>query len=62
MPSKKLTEVDLETLLDRFNDSSFAARNNRNKIQLCADIGMGLKAFLELCLNTLKKISDELNL
>jgi len=62
MPSKKLAEVDLETLLDRFNDSSFAARNNRNKIQLCADIGMELKAFLELCLNTLKQISDELNL
>ena len=61
-PSKKLAEVDLETLTDRFYDSSFATRYNRSKIQLCADIGIELGAFLELSLNTLRQISDKLNL
>lgn len=62
MPSKKLAEVDLEILMDKFYDSSFATRYNRSKIQLCADIGIELGAFLELILNTLRKISDKLNL
>jgi len=62
MTSKKLADVDLETFMNRFYDSSFATRYNRSKIQLCADIGIELDAFLELSLNTLKQISDKINL
>lgn len=62
MPSKKLAEIDLETLMNKFYDSSFAAKYNRNKIQLCADIGIELGAFLELMLDALKPLSDKLNL
>ena len=62
MPSKKLAEIDWETLMNKFYDSSFAAKYNRSKIQLCADIGIELGAFLELMLDALKPLSDKLNL
>ncbi len=62
MPSKKLAEVDLLKLMNKFDDPSFANRYNRNRIQLCNDIGIELEAFLELTLNILKQISDKLNL
>ena len=62
MPSKKLAEVNLESLMDKYNDSSFAQAVNRHKIQLCVDIGLELKTFLGLCLDTLKQMSVELNI
>jgi len=62
MPSKKIAAVDFEILIKKFNDPSFATRYKRNKIQLCIDIGIELEVFLELVLNTLKQISDKLNL
>lgn len=61
-PSKKLSEVDLETLIDRFNDRSFATRYNRSRIGLCADVGIDIKVFLDMSLSSLQKISDELKL
>jgi len=62
MPSKKIADVDLLKLMNNFSDPSFAIRYNRNKIQLCADIGIELEDFFELILNTLKQISDKLTL
>ena len=62
MPSKKLFEVELKTLLNKFRDNSFARGCNRNKIELCLDIGINQERFLELSLNALKEISDKLDL
>lgn len=62
MPSKKLKEVDLDTLLNRFNDPDFATKYNRNKIKLCEDVGLNIDNFFKLTLITLKQISDQLNL
>ena len=62
MPDKKLGDINLELLLDKFNDPSFAPKSNRNRIELCTDIGIDLKSFLELCLITLKHISEQFNL
>lgn len=62
MPSKKLFEVELKTLLNKFRDNSFARGCNRNKIELCLDIGISQEMFLELSLNALKEISDKLDL
>ncbi len=61
-PTKKLSDLDLERLMNKFLDSSFASRINRNKIQLCNDIGLDLETFLKLSLDILKKKSEELNL
>ena len=62
MPSKKISDVRFETLLKKFNDKSFAKGCDRNKINLCIDIGIDLNDFLSLSLNALAEISDELNL
>ena len=62
MPSKKLSELDMELLMSKFYDTSFAIRYNRSKIQLCADVGMDLASFLGLCLEVLGEMSDELNI
>jgi predicted hydrolase (HD superfamily) len=62
IPSKKINDVRIETLLKKFNDKSFAKGCDRNKINLCQDIGIDLKDFLFLSLNALIEISDELDL
>ena len=62
MPSKKLAEVRLETLKNKFNDRSFATGCNRSRIELCSDAGMGVEEFLSIGLDALKQIADNLNL
>jgi predicted hydrolase (HD superfamily) len=62
MPSKHLTDVDLNILVDRFNDEKFEKRFNRNRIKLCEDIGLRLEYFFNISLTTLKEISDRLGL
>ena len=58
--SKKISDVDIAQVVIKFNDSSFVLRYNRSRILLCEDIGMQLEFFLSLCLEGMKKISDEL--
>jgi len=62
IPSKKLEDVKLETLVNKYKDKSFAAGCNRKRIDLCEDIGLSLNSFLEISLSALKKISNQLNL
>ena len=62
MPSKKLADVTPKTLLAKFKDKSFAAGCNRKRIELCADMELELQSFLEMSLNSLKRISDSLGL
>lgn len=62
MPSKKLSEVRVETLMDKFKDKSFARGVDRERINMCQDIGLSLEEFLELSLRSLQSISDELGL
>lgn len=62
MPSKKLSEVKTETLINKFNDNSFAKGCNRSRIELCLDAGIDVEEFLALSLNALKNIADELSL
>lgn len=62
MPSKKLVDVTPKTLLSKFKDKSFAAGCNRKRIELCEDMELELQTFLELSLDSLKRISDVLGL
>jgi len=59
-PSKKLHDVDLDTLVKKFNDPNFATGYNRSRVKLCTDIGIDLEIFLAISLRTLKRISDDL--
>ena len=62
LPSKKLSEVNINILMDKLDDPNFAVKANRSRIQLCVDIGIEIEAFLKLSLEVLKKMSDILNL
>ena len=62
IPSKKLIDVKLETLINKFKDNSFAAGCSRKRIELCVDVGIELNTFLDLSLNALKMIADKLEL
>jgi len=61
-PNKKITQVDFKTLIEKFNDKDFATRFNRSRIELCADIGFNLESFLKLSLDTIKELSQKLDL
>jgi len=62
MKSKKLSEVKVETLINKYNDNSFARGCSRSRIELCVDAGIDLDAFLALSLNALQGIADKLGL
>ncbi|MEM4258430.1 MAG: HD domain-containing protein [Candidatus Thermoplasmatota archaeon] len=62
MPSKKLREVTLKTLINKYKDKSFATGCNRKRIELCFDCGIDLEIFLELSLKALQNISEELGI
>lgn len=62
VPSKKLSDVELKTLMNKFKDKSFARGCNRKKIELCEDVGTELQEFLGLSLDALKGIADTLGL
>jgi predicted hydrolase (HD superfamily) len=58
--SKKLSDLDLDVLVDKLNDPSRVSINERNRIKLCNDIGMDVEVFLALSLNFVKQIPDDL--
>jgi len=58
IPSKKITDIKLESLIKKFNDKSFAKGCDRNKIKLCTDIGIDINTFLKISLESLKNISN----
>ncbi|MCD6513014.1 MAG: HD domain-containing protein [Thermoplasmata archaeon] len=62
MPNKKLEEVSVKTLKNKYKDKSFARRVDRKRIMYCEKFGMGLDEFLELSLNAMKKVSNQLGL
>jgi predicted hydrolase (HD superfamily) len=61
-PSKKINEVDLNLLINKYRDKSFAATINRSRIEICADLGLEMEDFFELSLETLKDISEKIKI
>jgi len=62
MPSKKLSDVKVETLTKKFKDKDFARGADRKRILLCKDIGIPKEKFFEIALNGLKNVATELGL
>ncbi|KAA0005110.1 MAG: phosphohydrolase [Thermoplasmata archaeon] len=62
IPSKKLSDVDINVLYAKFNDPGFAPNCNRSRIKLCVDTGIEVETFLALSLKTLQGIADEIGL
>lgn len=61
-PTKKLKNVDTQFVLNRFKEKSFASGANRNSIRTCEEIGLSLDDFISISLESMKSVSDELEL
>lgn len=62
MPSKKLAEADVESLVKKFKKKDFARAVSREKIMTCQRLGLSQEEFFEIGLSALKGISGELGL
>ncbi len=62
LPEKKLANVKIENLLNRFKEKHFAKGASRPQMEACSDLGLTLEKFFEISLNAMKKIADELGL
>ena len=62
MPDKKISNLTVKNILNRFKVKSFAKGANREIIKKCEDIGLDLKEFIDICLRAMQGISRELGL
>ncbi len=61
-PDKKLAPVDVEFILRRFKEKSFAKGANREQIQSCSNFDLTLEEFTGIALQGMQKISSDLGL
>ena len=61
-PDKKLAALDVEFVLNRFREKSFARGADRDIIRSCSDLGLELEEFIALGLEAMQGISKELGL
>ncbi len=62
LPDRKIQNVSVENVLNRFKEKAFARGANREIIQKCSDIDLGLEDFVGICLKAMQKISTDLGL
>jgi putative nucleotidyltransferase with HDIG domain len=62
MPSKKLADVKVETVIKKFKDKDFARGAERERILVCEEIGIPREEFFEIALNGLKSVAAEIGL
>jgi len=62
LPSKKLADVGVNNVLNRFKEKSFAKGADREIIASCSEIDLSLEKFLEIGLKAMKKINSDLGL
>ena len=62
-PNKKISEVTVENVMDKWNSKSFAAGVKRQDIEKCEkELGIPLKEFVGIALKAMQGISSELGL
>lgn len=62
-PSKKLADMTVENILDKWNQKSFAAGVKREDIEKCEkELGVPLKEFIGIALKAMQGIHEELGL
>jgi len=62
LPNKKLVEVTVENILNRFKEKHFAKGANREIIARCKEIDLSLEEFCKIGLMAMQGISNELGL
>lgn len=61
-PTKKLKNVTVDFVLNRFKEKRFAAGASREDIKTCENIGISLEQFVGLALEGMQGIAEELGL
>ncbi len=61
-PQKKLAGIDVQFVLNRFKEKSFARGANRAQIETCAELDLSLEQFIALSLEAMQGIAAELGL
>ncbi len=61
-PEKKLAAIDVEFVLKRFKEKSFARGASREQIESCRELGLSLEEFLTISLAAMQGIGRELGL
>ena len=62
MPSRKLADVKVKTVVKKFKAKDFARGVDRNRLLFCEEIGLPREKFFEIALNGLKNVSSEIGL
>ncbi len=63
LPSRKLKDLTVENVFNRFKEKSFAKGTRREEIALCEEkLGLTLTEFMSLGLKAMQKIAPELGL
>ena len=62
LPDKKIANVKVENLLNRFKEKHFAKGASRPQMEACSDLGLSLEKFFEISLKAMKDIAEELGL
>jgi putative nucleotidyltransferase with HDIG domain len=62
MPTKKIKDLRLETVLRKFRDLDFASGCSRERMRACESTGVPIKKLFEISLSALQAISDKLGL
>lgn len=63
LPTKKIADVTVESVLKKFPSKSFAAGVNRVQIQMCEEkLGIKLNDFVGIVLKSMQEIADDLAL
>ena len=61
-PQKKLAAIDLEFVMKRFKEKSFARGADRGQIETCRELNLSLEQFLALSLEAMQSIAADLGL
>jgi hypothetical protein len=62
LPTKKINDLTVESVLNRFKEKSFARGAKRDIILKCSDINLSLEEFVKICLDSIKSINNQLSL
>jgi putative nucleotidyltransferase with HDIG domain len=62
LPSKKIADLTVQSVLNRFKEKSFARGANRETILACQELGLNLEEFIAIGIKAIQKISEELGL
>jgi hypothetical protein len=62
LPTKKINDLTVENVLNRFKEKSFARGAKREIILKCSEISLSLEEFIGICLEAMKGITNQLGL